>query len=87
MTASIIEKTPSSDCLQRYLRDASRVIAAAIKLVGDKNAVFWFKNQPIEHFDYKLAETLVSEGRTEDLLCYIEQLAAGSPERRAKKKP
>jgi hypothetical protein len=45
---------------------------------GAAEAAFWFHNHPIADFNDKTAEVLVSEGRTEDVLRYIEMLSAGS---------
>jgi hypothetical protein len=56
-----------------------RVIRAATDLSGDVNrALFWYRNEPLQSFGYKTAEQLVSDGRTEDLLRYIESLEAGA---------
>jgi hypothetical protein len=41
-------------------------------------ALFWYRNEPLQSFGYKTAEQLVSDGRTEDLLRYIESLEAGA---------
>jgi len=74
-----ISRAPTSDSVQRYLREALRVIRAATDLSGDVNrALFWYRNEPLQPFGYKSAEQLVSDGRTEDLLRYIESLEAGA---------
>jgi uncharacterized protein (DUF2384 family) len=55
------------------------VLAAATDLVGSASkAAFWFRNQPLSDFGYQTAEVLVSEGRAEDVLRYIDMLSAGS---------
>ena len=41
-------------------------------------AIFWYRNVPLPPFGYKTAEQLVSEGRTEDVLRYVESLEAGA---------
>lgn len=62
-----------------YLRDALRVIRAATDISGDvRSTLFWYLNEPLPTFDYKTAEQLVSEGRTEDLLRYVTSLGAGA---------
>lgn len=62
-----------------YLRESSRVLTAATDLVGGASeAASWFRNHPISDFNGKTAEILVSEGRAEDVLRYIEMLSAGS---------
>jgi len=74
-----ISRAPASESVQRFLREALRVIRAATDLSGDVNrALFWYRNEPLQPFGYKTAEQLVSDGRTEDLLRYIESLEAGA---------
>jgi len=74
-----ISRAPASDSVQRFLREALRVIRAATDLSGDVNrALFWYRNEPLQLFGYKTAEQLVSDGRTEDLLRYIASLEAGA---------
>ena len=74
-----ISRAPTSAGVQHYLREAVRVIYAAIDISGDvEQALFWYRNAPIPPFDYKTAEELVSEERTEDLIRYIKSLDAGA---------
>ena len=74
-----VGRMPKSPQLQKYLRESIRVLAAANDLVGSASkAAFWFRNQPLSDFSYKTAEVLVSEGRAEDVLRYIDMLSAGS---------
>lgn len=74
-----INRMPRSPQLQKFLRESIRVLAAATDFNGNsKKAAFWFRNQPIADFGYKTAEALVSEGRADDVLRYIEILDAGS---------
>jgi uncharacterized protein (DUF2384 family) len=55
------------------------VLTAATDLVGGAaEAELWFRNHPIADFGDKTAEVLVSEGRTEDVLRYVEMLSAGA---------
>ncbi|MBY8610678.1 DUF2384 domain-containing protein, partial [Burkholderia arboris] len=68
-----------SESVQKFLRDALRIIRAATDISGDvQRALFWYRNEPLPTFDYKTAEQLVSEGRTEDLLRYVTSLEAGA---------
>lgn len=70
-----VGRTPHSPQLQAFLRACVDVLVAATKCQGDHRGIlFWFRNVPISPFHYKTAETLVSEGRTEELLKYIETL-------------
>lgn len=74
-----VARMPRSPQLQKFLRDAVRVLAAATDVNGSLNsAAFWFRNHPIAEFGYKCAETLVSEGRTDDVLRYLETIQSGS---------
>lgn len=74
-----LSRAPGSESVQRYLREALRVLRAAADLSGDvEQALFWYRNEPLQPFGYKTAEQLVSDGRSEDLLRYIESLEAGA---------
>ena len=74
-----ISRAPASEGVQHFLREALRVIRAAADLSGDVDrSLFWYRNEPLQPFGYKTAEQLVSDGRTEDLLRYIESLEAGA---------
>lgn len=74
-----LSRAPGSESVQRYLREALRVIRAATDLSEDvERALFWYRNEPLQPFGYKTAEQLVSDGRTEDLLRYIASLEAGA---------
>ena len=67
-----LSRTPASESVQRFLREALRVIRAATDIHGCvKQALFWYRNEPLSEFGYKTAEQLVSGGRTEDVLRYI----------------
>jgi hypothetical protein len=71
--------SPSSEKVLQFLREALRVIRAATDISGDVDyAIFWYRNEPLQPFDYQTAETLVSQHRTEDLLSYIMTLRAGA---------
>ncbi|MBR8031880.1 DUF2384 domain-containing protein [Burkholderia vietnamiensis] len=74
-----ITRLPGAESLQKYLRDALRVIRAATDVSGDvRSTLFWYRNEPLSTFGYKTAEELISEGRTEDLLRYVTSLEAGA---------
>lgn len=74
-----ISRAPASQSVQRFLREALRVIKAGTDLSGDVNkALFWYRNEPLSAFGYKTAEQLVSEGRTDDVLHYICSFDAGA---------
>ena len=74
-----ISRVPASESVQKYLREALRVLRAANDLSGDvRRAIFWYRNEPLPPFHYKTAERLVTEGRTDDVLRYVESLEAGA---------
>ena len=74
-----VSRSPTAENLQRFLRESLRVIRAGTDISGDVNrAIFWYRNDPLPHFGYKTAEQLVSEGRSEDVIRYIESLEAGA---------
>lgn len=73
-----LRRAPQSESVQRFLREVVRMIRAATDLSGGvENALFWYRNEPLQPFEYKTAERLVSEGRTDDVLRYIASLEAG----------
>lgn len=74
-----VRSYPQSTELQSYLRNALRVVQAAVDLRGNvADAIFWFRNAPIRELGRETADRLVSRGRTEAVLKYIDSLAAGS---------
>lgn len=74
-----VSRMPASPRLQDFLRDAVRVLAAAFALAGSADrALYWFRSHPIQDFDYKTAEALVSEGRANSVIQYIESLNSGA---------
>lgn len=74
-----VRNNPYSPDLQRYMRDAVRVLQAATDLRGDVgDALFWFRNHPIRDFDRKTADRLVADGKTDAVLSYLESLEAGA---------
>jgi hypothetical protein len=73
-----ISRAPDAESLQCYLRGSVRVMRAAVDIAGSvEKAIFWFKNNPLPAFDYKAPQDLVSEGRTDALIRYIQSLQAG----------
>lgn len=73
-----VARSPETQALQRFLRDALRVMKSAADLSGDmKKALFWFRNHPLQPFQYKTAEQMVAEGKAEAVVRYIALLEAG----------
>lgn len=70
---------PQAPQLQKYLQDMVRVLAVATEMTGDADrAAFLLRNEPLRAFGYKTADTLVQEGRAEDVVAYLESLAGGA---------
>ncbi|MCA8434541.1 DUF2384 domain-containing protein [Burkholderia seminalis] len=75
---STISRAPDSEAIQRFLRETLRVLRAATDVSGDvERAIFWFKNEPLREFDYKTAQTLVSEGHADATIKYLQMAEAG----------
>lgn len=69
---------PESPRVQEFLRGIVRVISAAASVQPDvERAIFWMKNTPIAAFRHKTAYDLIVEGRTEDVIDYIESIQSG----------
>ncbi|RQS26606.1 DUF2384 domain-containing protein [Burkholderia sp. Bp8992] len=74
-----VSRLAGSESVQKYLREAIRIIRAANDISGDiQRTLFWYRNEPLPAFDYKTAEQLVSEGRVDDVLRYVVSLEAGA---------
>lgn len=75
---STTSHAPDSETIQRFLRETLRVLRAATDVAGDvERAIFWFKNEPLREFDYKTAQTLVSEGRADAAIKYLRMTEVG----------
>jgi len=70
---------PQAPQLQRYMQDMLRALAVATEMSGDKaRAAFLLRNEPLRPFDYKTADTLIQEGRTDAVIAYLQSLAGGA---------
>ena len=55
-----------------------RILTVAAEMAGDESrAVIWFKHQPIPGWAGKTAYDLVAEGRSDQVLAYLEAVRAG----------
>lgn len=74
-----VNRAPSALSVQSHLRDNLRVIKAAFDVAGQdlKRAIFWYQNEPLAAFDYKTAQTLVADGRADDVIRLLESYDAG----------
>jgi len=70
---------PQAPQLQKYLQDMVRVLTVATEMTGDeKRAAFLLRNEPLRAFGYKTADTLIHEGRADDVVAYLASLAGGA---------
>lgn len=73
-----VRLAPDTETIQSHLRESVRVMRAAADIAGSiEAAIYWFKNHPLPVFDYKTAQQLVSDKRTDALIKYIQSLQAG----------
>lgn len=76
---STLLRAPDNESAQTFMRECLQVIRAAEDVTGDlPKAVYWFKNEPLRTFRYRTAEQVVAEGKTANLLAYLESIEAGS---------
>jgi hypothetical protein len=69
---------PESAKVQEHMRDLAKVISAASAVQSDfSKAIYWMKNTPIPAFRHKTASELIAEGRTDDVINYLESLQSG----------
>jgi hypothetical protein len=74
-----VTRSPGAEPLQRYMRETVRVLKAATDLSDDLNkALFWFRNHPLQPFEYKTAEQLVADGKGDAVVKYISMLETGA---------
>lgn len=59
--------------------DEHRVISACCDAVGGdiERAMRWYRSEHLVEFEGKTAETLIGEGRVDDVLRFIESIEAG----------
>ena len=70
---------PQAPQLQKYLQDMLRVLAVITEITGDEQrAAFLLRNEPLRAFGYKTADSLVQQGRADDVIAYLESLAGGA---------
>jgi hypothetical protein len=74
-----VSDSPTNAKLQGYLRDAVRAMSAAYEVTEDRaRAIFWFRNTPIPEFTHQTAEQLVSTGKTDAVISYLQSGGAGA---------
>ncbi|MGH8182693.1 MAG: hypothetical protein ACREPH_03435 [Rhodanobacteraceae bacterium] len=63
---------------QEFARNIVRVLQAAVDLGSDPTkALYNIENYPIRSFDRKTALEMVEDGRTDDVVAYLQSLSAG----------
>jgi len=74
-----VGRAPQSMALQNHMRQTLRVLAAGRDVSGDvERTIAWYRNEPLSTFEYKTAEQLVSENRTDDVIRFLESMSAGA---------
>jgi hypothetical protein len=72
-------RNPSSERLQDELREMVRVNSAAAALTGDiSEAIIWYRNEPIAHYDHKTAAELVAERHADAGMAHLRDLDNGA---------
>ena len=73
-----LNSRPQSPKVQELLRNILRVIEAATESFGDRDkAITWMMNEPLQTFRYKTAYAVIGEGRTDDVVGYLDSIASG----------
>lgn len=76
---SSVSKHAETESLEVYMHRVVRVLSAAADANdGDiLGAISWFRDCPIPELQHKTADELVTEGRADSVLAYLESIAAG----------
>lgn len=71
---------PQNEALQNYMREVVRVLAAAEDAAGGDRmrAIHWYMNEPLADFDYRTPDELVTQGKAQVVLDYIESILGGA---------
>ena len=73
-----LSSRPQSPKVQALLKNIMRVLSAATETFGDHDiALTWTRNEPVPAFRHKTAIDLIREGRTEDVISYLDSISAG----------
>lgn len=74
-----VAEAPANAKLQHFMREALRVISAAMMVRPDRDrAIYWYRNMPIPEFHHRTAEQLVSTGEAEAVVSYLLSIESGS---------
>ena len=74
-----IAQAPDSEAVQAYMRNAVKVIRAALDINGGDvyRALAWYRNHPIAALRLHTPEELVGSGRTDAVLEYLASIESG----------
>lgn len=74
-----VSRRPENLHIQRFMRDTLRLLSNAAQFNDDfREVAFWFRNEPLSAFGHKTPAELVSDGRTDDVIAYVQSLDAGA---------
>ncbi|PXV60546.1 Protein of unknown function [Dyella jiangningensis] len=59
------------------MQDVDRVIDLAESISGDRAKAVWWLSQPLTTFAGKTALELIAEGRTDDVIGYLQSCESG----------
>jgi hypothetical protein len=76
---STVIRAPAAESIQSHIRMSLRVPAAVAAASGGdlQDAIFRYRNEPLAPFNYKTAESLVTEGRAADVVDLMTSYEAG----------
>lgn len=64
---------------QEFITDTLKIIRALVSNgITITRAIEWFRNEPLSSFNSRTAEMVISEGKTDQLLQFLESWQAGS---------
>jgi len=73
-----LRRHPDSPQTQRFLRDTLKVLSAVSGVQDDvSEGMYWIRNHPIPAFAHKTAWELIGEGRTNDVIAYLDSISDG----------
>jgi len=74
-----VNRVPPSPAVQDYMTNAIRVLRVAMDLNGDLNrSIIWFKTSPIPDYGYRTANDLVTAGKADAVVKYLESIMSGA---------
>jgi len=76
---STVIRAPAAESIQSHIRTSLQVLAAVTAASGGnlQDAVLRYRNEPLVPFNYKTAESLMTEGRAADAVDLMTSYEAG----------